>query len=204
MKTPSSRRSLVLFCVASLWTAAAQAKLGTESPFMPRNGAVAPGPAAENTPIEFRGVMTTATGLRFAIYEPARQKGDWVALNESGHDFVVRSYDGPQSLVKVDYQGRLQNLSLKEAKFDGTAPLAAPPVPQIAAQQPQLRQIVANVGAPQVAQAAPQGDPKALQAVADEIRRRRTQRAQAMQGQPQPAAQPAPQAGTAPANTPAP
>lgn len=157
----------------------AQAKINTDSPFAPRGGAAMPsGPAAENTPIEFRGVMTTATGLRFAIYEPARQKGDWVALNEAGHDYVVRSYDGPQSSVKLDYQGRVQTLTLKEAKFDGSAPVASA-VPQISAPSP-----MRPPGGPQVAQAGAPADPKAMEAVATEIRRRRTARAQATQGQP--------------------
>jgi len=160
------------------------ARISTESPFVPKNGQIAAAPT-ENSPIELRGVMATPDGLRFGIYEPAAQKGNWVKADEAGFGYVVKSYDANRSTVSVEYQGRVQTLTLKEAKFDGTgAPAAAPNL----ASGPQVRPAVQ--GAPA---AAPNQieEAKRLEQVASEVRRRRAARQAATTTQP-PTPAPAP------------
>jgi hypothetical protein len=97
-------------------------------------------------------------------------------LNETGHDFVVRSSAAGSDSVKVDYQGRTMTLTLKEAKVTsaGIANSEAPPVVG--------RPGPGNPGLPNL---NPGDEQKRLDAVAQEVRRRRQERekaAQAAQG----------------------
>jgi hypothetical protein len=156
----------------------AQAAISTDSPFVPKNGQVAAAPT-ENTPIELRGVMSAPDGVYFAIYEPSTQKGNWVKAGETGSGYVVRSYDEANNSVSVEYQGRLQTLTLKEAKFDGTAAVA----PMIA-QQPMVMPNAPQrpPGGPAVAP-TPADEAARLQQVANEVKRRRAARQAATQAQ---------------------
>jgi hypothetical protein len=112
---------------------AALAGVSTESPFAPR-GLLAN--AANNSPIELRGITSDEQGMRFAIYDPVKKDGAWVRLDEMGQPYVIRSYDAATNRVIVDYQGRTQTLALAEPKF-GPAPRAVPvAIPgQVQAQQ---------------------------------------------------------------------
>ena len=172
MKVASSR--LLLLSLLAGIHAPGHAALSNESPFMPRGGAQAV-VATENSPIEFRGVIATPAGLTFGIYEPGTQKGTWVTQGEKTSAFVVRSYDAERSAVMVEYQGQVQTLVLKEAKFDGTvAPTSAPPV----AGMPPIRPPSAGNPQPSMNQA---DEAKRLETVAAEVRRRRAARAAASQ-----------------------
>jgi len=96
------------------------ASLTSKSPFLPANAAVDPG-SAEATPLELRGILADAGGYRFSIYDPARHTGQWVRLNEPGHDFTVRTHDVARDTVTLDYQGRVLTLPLRTAKVTGLA-----------------------------------------------------------------------------------
>ena len=163
------------------------AAISSESPFIPKGGQQALA-ATENSPIEFRGVISTAEGLTFGIYEPATQKGSWVTEGEKTQAFVVRSYDASKAAVTVEYQGQVQTLVLKEAKFEGTvAPTSAPPPP--VAGMAQTRPANSSIPQPSMNQA---DEAKRLETVAAEVRRRRAARQAANQSGAQPApAQPA-------------
>jgi hypothetical protein len=160
-----------------------QAAISTDSPFVPKNGQVMAVPT-ENTPIELRGVMSAPDGQYFAIYEPATQKGDWVKMGQSDASYVVRSYDEANASITVEYQGRVQTLVLKEARFDGTAMVlptvtqAQPGMPIPGAQprppMPGGMPVAANV-------ANPAEEAARLQQVANEVKRRRAARAAAAQ-----------------------
>ena len=156
-------------------TTGAMAKISTESPFVPKNGQAMAAPT-ENSPIELRGVMQTSEGMMFGIYEPASQKGTWVKANETGNGYVVKTFDAARSSISVEYQGRVQTLTLKEARFDGT--VTAVPMTGGA----QVRPAVLPGGAPAVA-SNPAEEAKRLENVANEVRRRRAAR-QAATGAP--------------------
>jgi hypothetical protein len=164
--------------------ATAQATISTDSPFMPKNGQVMAAPT-ENTPIELRGVMSAPDGLYFAIYEPATQKGGWVKMGQADAAYVVRSYDEANSAVSVEYQGRMQTLTLKEARFDGTAAL----LPTVVQQPVNLpagvppRQVMPG-GMPVANVSNPADEAARLQQVANEVKRRRAARAAAAAAQP--------------------
>jgi hypothetical protein len=172
---PALVRFLCVLFSAGLATEAI-ARISTESPFMPKNGQVMAAPT-ENTPIELRGVMASSEGILFGIYEPASQKGSWIKAGEAGHGYVVRSYDEGRASVSVEYQGRLQTLTLKEAKFDGA--IAAVPM---SSGSSQIRPAVMP-GAPAVAN-NPAEEAKRLEQVANEVRRRRAARQAATQQSP--------------------
>lgn len=169
-------------------TSVAVARISTESPFVPKNGQVMEA-QKENSPIELRGVMQTSEGLMFGIYEPASQKGSWVKANETGHGYVVKSFDAARSSVSIEYQGRVQTLTLKEARFDGTVAV----VPMAGAGQVRPAVMPGTQAAVNPAEEA-----KRLENVANEVRRRRAAR-QAATATPAPAAQGVP----APVVTPA-
>jgi hypothetical protein len=164
---------------------ALRADLAPASPFLPPNsGAAAAGAAGAAGPIELRGLMSTSDGVAYCIYDTAKKKGVWVGLNETGHDFVVRSSDAGSDSVKVDYQGRSLRLTLKAPKVASAGPAGAPPPPGMPG-------AIAAPGGPNTGD-----EQRRLDAVAQEVRRRRQEREKAAQdaqnGQPAPApAQPA-------------
>ena len=100
----------------------ADTTLAPASPFAPPAGAGAA--AAENQPLELRGILMDGGGYRFSVYDPARKSGQWVRLNEPGHDFPVRSHDVARDTVTLDFQGRSLTLTLRTSK------VAAVTVPQ--------------------------------------------------------------------------
>jgi hypothetical protein len=163
-----------------------RADLAPASPFLPPNAAgAAAGAGGPAGPIELRGIMATPDGYAFCIYDSAKKKDVWIGMNESGHDFVVRSSDPGSDSIKVDYQGRTLRLTLK-------APRVASAGPANAAGPPAVQRDLAP-GAPNL---NPGEEQKRLDAVAQEVRRRRQEREKAAQetqnGQTPPAPAPAP------------
>jgi hypothetical protein len=160
---------------AALAALAAQ-RLGAQasadsSPFMPPPGAglvAVPG----NTPIEFRGVMSTDQGIKVNIYETARKSSRWVGLNETGNgaSYVVKSADLDHDTISVVQDGRLMTLPLVKGKV-------APLVGYVPGRGPAFLN-----GAPERAvplNPTSEDEQKRLQAVAEEVRRRREARLEA-------------------------
>jgi len=166
--------------VASLMVSASYgradaAPASSRSPFMPEGSNGATAAPTENTPIEYRGIVTTKSGSIYALYDPAKHQSVWVHLNEAGSDFVVRTADDANDTITVDYQGRRLTLGLKQAKVEtmaASAPPIAPSTPNGMRMPPPM------VGsAPNAAE-----EQRRLEAVAAEVRRRRMMRAQAAAG----------------------
>lgn len=182
---PTLVRAIAAGCglAAARGLAADLGGLATNSPFAP----VASAQAAANTaqPLEYRGFYVQESGKpRFNLYDPATQKSTWVEQDETGQPITIRSYDASNDTVVVDWKGKNLSLTLKKAKV------------QLAAAKPpdtiQQAQGAAGQVGPGQAQPAdgnfpavrgPDGrpDPQRMQAVLDEIRRRRSMR---MQGAP--------------------
>jgi hypothetical protein len=159
---PAAVSAIALAAVFSLRAANA---LAPSSPFLPPNASGAP--AAENNPIELRGILVDDGGYRFSIFDPTRHTGTWVRLNEPGHDFVVKSHDPGRDIVTVDYQGRILTLPLRTSKV---VVVAAPPMPT----GPQL---VQNGGSgPVVLNPTPADEVARFNRVKEEIARRRALR----------------------------
>jgi len=159
-------RALLALVLASAALVHARADLAQASPFLPRDQpgtAQAGGPAG---PVELRGIMATDGGFAFCIYDTAKKTGTWVGLNEPGYDFVVKSADPARDIATVTYQGRDLKLELRTSK------VASAGAPQ-----------VGNPEAPPAAglNAPPGDEQRRLDAVANEVRRRRMEREKAAQ-----------------------
>lgn len=175
-------RTLALFALLVAPLAAQNAapslqNLLSNSPF----GINAPaGQAAPTGPLEFRGTFVDRGERFFSLADPATKKAEWVTLNESGHAFVVKSYDTDSETVTVDFQGRSLSLKLRTAKVTAMAmptPAVVPPPGQ-----------GANPNQPPPPNVTPASATEAqrLAQVAEEIRRRRALRQQATQTPPAP------------------
>lgn len=154
-----------LLAIALGTAGSARADLAATSPFLPSGGLAAGAAAGPSGPIELRGVMPTDSGWAFCIYDTAKKKNVWVGLNEQGHDFIVKSADTGADSVTVSYQGRVMKLDLHTAKV-ATAPAQAVPAGPAAA-------VPLNP--------SPADEQRRLDAVAQEVRRRRAERERAAQ-----------------------
>jgi hypothetical protein len=122
--------------------------------------------------------MSTSDGAAYCIYDTTKKKNVWVGLNEGGHDFVVKSADPNADRVTVEYQGRILRLELHTAKVassgNGQASAGSP-----AGGAPNAQLIP-----------SPADEQRRLDAVAQEVRRRKLEREKAVQeipGGPNPA-----------------
>ena len=167
------------------WGGSLRADLAQSSPFLPLSLTAAGGPAGPAGPVELRGIMSNSDGTAYCIYDTAKKTSAWVKLNEAGNDFVVRSADPAGDSVTVDFRGQSLKLVLRTAKVasagaGGAGAAPAPPNTDSSA-------VVLNP--------SPVDEQRRLDAVAQEVRRRRLERERAAQ-----AAQPG--GGQAPGATP--
>ena len=183
--SPTFHQSLAwLLVLAGTFSASAQSGLTTESPFLPA-GAPA-GAVTENAALEFRGVMVTNQGPVFLLVDPTgpTKKGAWVKLNEAGRDFSVKNYDTPSDTVSVDYRGRLLTLSLVKPKVGSSGV----PMPSIAGTVPGGQPPIGGPISPVVLNPTQADETRRLEAVTQEVLRRRQMRQQTAAA---PGAQPA-------------
>jgi len=167
-----SAPAILAASVAVGWAGVLCADLAPSSPFLPPNSAAAGAQAGPAGPVELRGIMSTPQGAAYCIYDTARKTSAWVGLNEGGNDFVVKAADPASDSVTVDFQGRSLRLVLRTAKV-ASAGTGAPFAPGAA------------VASSVVLNPTPADEQKRLEAVAQEVRRRRLEReraAQASQG----------------------
>jgi hypothetical protein len=164
-------RTLLTAAAAALVLAALapglRADLAPASPFLPANVAAQGAAAGPSGPLELRGIMATSEGTQFCIYDSAKKKDVWVGLNEAGHDFVVRTADPSQDRASVEYQGRILRLDLHSAKIGSSGAAANQGGPPIVSSQ--------------ILSTSPADEQKRLDAVAQEVRRRRQERERAIQ-----------------------
>ena len=179
----------MLGVVAAPAQAPALDTLVKNSPF---GNAPSPNAAAGNadTALEFRGVFVDAGEPFFSLYDVAGRRALWVGLKEPGNPFVVQAYDEAKGAVVVEYQGRTLTISLKQAKVVTLPPAAiatvTPGTPGAPGTAAPSATVVGAAG-------TPPDEAVRLAQIAEEIRRRRAIRAQAMQQNaagPQPAAPP--------------
>ena len=156
----------------------AEADLVSKSPFA---SAASAGPAAPTAgaPLEFRGTMKTAEGLKARIVDPSRKAGTWLLVNERdpSFEFVVKQIDTEHDTVTLEDQGRPLTLAQHVAKVTSAGspqnlvappPNAGPPMP------PAITNSV-------VVNPSPADEQRRLEAVASEVARRRALREQASQ-----------------------
>jgi hypothetical protein len=115
--------------------------------------------------------MSTSQGAAYCIYDTAKKTSAWVGLSEGGHDFVVKSADPASDSVTVDFQGRSIRLVLRTAKVASAGAGGAGVAPAAPA-----------AVSPAVLNPTPADEQRRLDAVAQEVRRRRMERERAVQG----------------------
>jgi hypothetical protein len=170
---PFRVRLAVLAALCALAPAGAlRADLAPSSPFLPAGVAGGPAAAGSTDPIELRGIMALPDGIAYCIYDTVKKTSHWVGLNETGYDFVVKSADAATDTVMVSIQGRDLHLALKASKVASAgAGSAGTPVPPGTPGNPLTPSMNPNPGEEQ----------RRLDAVANEVRRRRQERERAAQ-----------------------
>jgi hypothetical protein len=160
----------ILIVILGLWALPVWGEGSDDSPFLPENlaaGAMG-GAAPDGSSFELRGIMSTAGGTKYCIYNPMKKTSSWVGLNENGGNFEVKSADPAHDTVTLEAAGQRMTLALREAKVVSlgfASPAAAIPPAG-----------VLDNGAP----SSDLGDErKRLQAVVEEVRRRRELRQKA-------------------------
>lgn len=125
-----------------------------------------------DSPLEFRGVFAEGGEYFFNLYIAANSRSEWLGLDDVyDENLTVKSYDGDNQQLTVDYQGKTITLTLGSAKRIANSP--APVQPAAAPGQP--------APAPTAQPAPPVNEQERLSKIAEEIRRRRALRQQALQ-----------------------
>lgn len=163
--------------------------LAANSPFMPPGTFAGPAAVTEGGSLELRSIMVLGGAPQFSIYDSSNKRASWVGLNDADQDFAVKSYDAKAETVNVEYHGRPLMLVLQKARI-GAAAMPVPGAPAVAGGQmpaplpPPSSGLVNTVKI----NPTPAEEAQRLQAVVEEIRRRREQRQQVGQQQPLPSA----------------
>jgi hypothetical protein len=160
-----------------------------DSPFAPVAGAARSANGGQTGPIEFRSVVFENGEYAFSLYDQGSQQSAWVKIGETGLPFVVRSYDRERDIVTIEHQGQSLVLELQPGRMTDQQPGASgPPMPVPGNSGPGNVPPLPTPGqmnssqGPQPASPAnavpPPGftnemESQRLQALADEIRRRR-------------------------------
>jgi hypothetical protein len=145
------------------------AQVADDSPFIPANSpATAMGQGADGSSFELRGIMSTAGGTRYCIYDPVKKTSAWVGMNEAGGSFLVKSADPVRDTVTLQVSGQVMTLALHESKVVSLgfgSPVASPPP--------------SGAMGPVVLRPTPEDEQRRLQAITEEVRRRRELRQRA-------------------------
>ncbi|MBW7896014.1 MAG: hypothetical protein H3C27_12920 [Opitutaceae bacterium] len=143
------------------------------SPFGRTTTAAQPSSAA---PLEFRGIMVEDGIHYFSVRETASARSFWVTLHDGGAgSFVASEYDAANQRLTVDYQGTQLVLALVTPDHLVAPPASAarPPPPATASARP--------AAGPS---SSPEAEAERLRNIAEEIKRRRALRQQAINNTP--------------------
>jgi hypothetical protein len=175
----SSLRYLIIAGLALGGSMRAATQLSSVSPFNSPQATVA-GPT-QGAPLEYRGYMVTPEGTLYRIVDPAKKTGTFLKLNERDPNFdvIIKQFDSNNDMVTVEHGGRTLTLEERKAKIvsSGNAAAMPPPVP---AQQPNIN-VAPAVTQSVVLNPTPADEQRRLDAVAQEVARRRALREQAQQ-----------------------
>jgi len=167
----TTRLLLLLACVVCAGMSVdGRSQPAKKSPFLPPQSQAA-APIAENTPIEFRGLLAINGQQRFNFFEPTKRVSTWVGLNENGATVAVKSFDAVAETVSVDFAGRSMTLALQKVKISSV------PAPAMTAMGPASTTPIEQPSV--VLNPTPADEARRLDSIAAEVRRRRLLRQQA-------------------------
>jgi len=119
---------ILLFVLLIFWEPvgelSGESNLVTHSPFLPpdwgQQAAEKPAqPVTQKGPLsrelEFRGVFSMNGVTKFGVFDRNAQKGQWFPLNSGNDRFTVIRYNEGMQTILIKADGRIEELSLKEA-----------------------------------------------------------------------------------------
>jgi hypothetical protein len=123
------RRAVILFggaLVLARLSQASEAGLVESSPFALPGNSWSAGDGRGASALELRGIMSTAEGVRFCIYDTGRKSSVWAAVREPAATFLIESADEANDRVTVESKGRVMVLRLRTARVISAPAEAAP------------------------------------------------------------------------------
>jgi hypothetical protein len=117
---------------------AAASELAVGSPF-DSSQAVPAGIVRAET-LELRGIMPSADGMRYCVFDTLRNSSTWAAVSEPSGSFVIRSADPAAEEVTLDESGRIVTLRLRKSKVAALTPEGNAPTHAIAYEPMSRRQ----------------------------------------------------------------
>jgi hypothetical protein len=149
--------------------ALAQTSPENVSPFLPSGSNAAKAGQVDLDSLQLRGLLTTSKGTRYCIYDPSTKRSVWLSVKEANDNFTIDSADATTGIVTIVQQGRRMSLALVDSKVSSTSTSVGA--------SPALTRVVLNP--------TPQDEQRRLQAITEEINRRRQLREQQnqLQGQ---------------------
>lgn len=168
------RLSSVLLPAALLWASAADLSAqDARNPFLRASNApaaaAAPAPTPEDPQLQFCGLYGDGAAKLFCVYNMAKNRSAWLAVGEAGPDEItVDAFDPDNNAITVRQSGRVLTLELQSAKL--AAGGARPVTPNGALNQNNRLVNTVRVNP------TPADERARLEAVAEEVRRRRAQR----------------------------
>jgi hypothetical protein len=165
------------------WVGHAVDSVPSASPFLPPPAPAAASTAPAGAALEYRGTLDLGDGLQFRVVDVTHKTGVWLRLNErdSDFDYVVKQYNdsGDKDRITVEQGGRTFILAQHDAKVGSGGGRGQMPPPQPGMPQYMPPAITNTV----VLNPSPADDTTRLNAVVQEVMRRRALREQAAQGQ---------------------
>jgi hypothetical protein len=132
------------------------------SPFLPSGSGSVKAGQTDLDSLQLRGLLTTNKGTRYCIFDPSTKRSIWLSVQEANDAFTIESADPKAGIVSVIQQGRRMSLALVDAKVTSTSTSVGA--------SPALTRVVLNP--------TPQDEQRRLQAITEEINRRRQLREQ--------------------------
>lgn len=116
------KQACVVTALGALSCALAHADASlTRSPFLPpdyerrevRPERVRQEPPREIRQLELRGIMKWGGKWRFSLYDPRKNKGSWVGLQDKEAEYYVVGFDPDTRVIALQEGGQVHRISLK-------------------------------------------------------------------------------------------
>ena len=135
------------------------------SPFLPNGSDISKDTQTDPDSLQLRGLLTTSYGTRYCIYDPGAKRSIWLSEKQPNDAFMIESANPKAGIVVLVQQGRRVTLAMSEGKVTSTSTSVGA--------SPALTRVVLNP--------TQKDEQRRLQAITEEITRRRQLREQQLQ-----------------------
>lgn len=129
-------RFAAILAIAAPLAAASELAVGSPFDSAPEDPAV----IVRRDALELRGIMPSADGIRYCIFDTLRNSSTWASVSEPSGSFVIRSADPAAEEVTLDERGRIVTLRLRKSQVTGLTPEGNAPIHAIAYEPMSRRQ----------------------------------------------------------------